>query len=90
MKLLSSEQLLLLADEFCAVHHVSVRSFAALAAAAAIPGARFDGVFVFDSSEQASAALADGIRRLEPLTSHNREFGAVVAQVYARWAGYPR
>ena len=36
---LTPEQLLLIADEFCAAHRVQVRDFAALVAAASVPGA---------------------------------------------------
>ena len=59
MRGFSGEQLLAVADEYCAFHGCHVRSFAALAASAAVPGARLHGVPVFDSVEAAAAALAE-------------------------------
>ena len=47
MRGFSGEQLLAVADEYCAFHSCHVRSFAALAASAAVPGARLHGVPVF-------------------------------------------
>lgn len=94
MKPLTSEHMLILADEFCADSPTpapTVRSFAALCAAAAIPGARIHGVAVFDSAGAAADALASGIRRLAPLTGSddgatNTAFASFVREVYLRWA----
>lgn len=88
MRGFSPEQLLAVADEYCAFHGCQVRSFAALAAAAAVPGARLHGVPVFDSEAAAASALADVIRSLEPLSpaSVNPGFADVAAEVYRRWA----
>ena len=86
MRGFSPEQLLAIADEYCAFHGCQVRSFAALAASAAVPGARFHGVAVFDSVDAAAAALAETIRALQPLSGANTGFADVAAEVYRRWA----
>ncbi|OFT56627.1 TetR family transcriptional regulator [Corynebacterium sp. HMSC05H05] len=86
MRRLSGEQLLAVADEYCAFHGCHVRSFAALAASAAVPGSRLHGVPVFDSVEAAAAALAETIRALQPLSGTNAGFAEVAAEVYRRWA----
>ena len=90
MRGFSGEQLLAIADEYCSFHGCQVRSFAALAACAAVPGARLHGVPVFDSVEAAAAALAETIRALQPLsgagTEPNAGFAEVAAEVYRRWA----
>lgn len=86
MRGVSGEQLLAIADEYCAFHGCQVRSFAALAACAAVPGARLHGVPVFDSVEAAAAALAETVRALQPLSGENAEFANVAAEVYQRWA----
>lgn len=86
MRGFSGEQLLAVADEYCAFHGCHVRSFAALAASSAVPGARLHGVPVFDSVEAAAAALAETIRALQPLSGTNAGFAEVAAEVYRRWA----
>lgn len=86
MKSLSPEQLLAIADEFCPAARVRVRSFGALVAAAAVPGARVHGVPVFDSPGAAADELARTIAALAPLTGANDAFAEVAARVYARWA----
>ena len=86
MRGFSGEQLLAIADEYCAFHGCHVRSFAALAACAAVPGARFHGVAVFDSVDAAAAALSETVVALEPLSNSNEGFADVVAEVFRRWA----
>lgn len=86
MRGFSGEQLLAVADEYCAFHGCHVRSFASLAASAAVPGARLHGVPVFDSVEAAAAALAETIRALQPLSGSNAGFADVAGEVYRRWA----
>ncbi len=81
---LTAEQMLLIADEFCDIHRVTVRDFGALVAAAAVAGARIDGIPVHDHPAAAGDALADTIRRLEPLSGFNREFGEMCRAVYRR------
>lgn len=85
VKNLRPEQLLIIADHFCAHYGVELHSFSDLAAAAAVPGARFDTVALYPSSESASAALATYLRRLSPLSALNDEFSVVAAEVYRRW-----
>lgn len=86
MKGLSPEQLLAIADEFAPAAKVRVRSFAALAACATVPGSRIAGVSVHDTVDSAATALADAISRLEPLTARNEDFAAIAARVYRHWA----
>lgn len=90
MKSLSPEQLLIIADECCTAWNISVRSYSALVAAAAIPGARLHGVAVFDSPTLAADALARGIERLEPLTGRNADFADIAREVYMRWLEGPQ
>lgn len=80
------EQLLAVADEFCPIYKVQIRSFSSLTACAAVPGARVHGVPVFDAVDPAARALADAVARMEPLTGANAAFGDVAAEVYRRWA----
>lgn len=86
MKPLSPEQLLIIADECCAKWSTTVRSYSAICAAAAIPGARLEGIPIFDSPAAAATALARGIERLEPLNGFNAEFAATAGEIYRRWA----
>lgn len=98
MRAFSAEQLLAVADEYCAFHGCQVRSFAALAAAAAVPGSKLHGVPVFDSVPAAANELASTIRLLKPLCpgsanagpgtgrDPNPGFADVAAEVYRRWA----
>ena len=82
MRPLSPEQLLAIADEYCVVAGMRVRSFSALCAAAAVPGARVHGVPVFDSAPAAAEALRATISRLHPLTGSNDGFAEVAHRVY--------
>ncbi|SDS69522.1 hypothetical protein [Corynebacterium timonense] len=85
MKSLSSEQMLAIADEVCHIYRVRVRSFAALAACAAVPGARIHGAPVFDSRDAAAAQLRRTVLALGPLTGHNDALAEVAAAVYREW-----
>lgn len=87
MKSFSPEQLLAVADEFCPIYKVQIRSFASLAACAAVPGARIHGVAVFDSVEGAARGLREAVVKQKPLSGANEEFAEVAAEVYRRWAG---
>ncbi|STC69223.1 hypothetical protein [Corynebacterium pilosum] len=89
MKALSPEQLLIIADAFCDKHNVQVTSFSALVAAAAVPGARFEGIAVFTEVTEAARALEEAICRLEPLDHANEDFAAYVRAVYKKWALHP-
>ena len=86
MRGFSPEQLLAIADEYCAFHGCHVRSFAALAACAAVPGSRLHGVPVFDSVDAAAAALSETVVALSPLSDSNEGFADIVAEVFRRWA----
>jgi hypothetical protein len=81
---LTAEQLLLMADKFCETHRVQVRDFSALVAAAAVPGARIDGIPVHADAAAAGDALSSALKRLEPLNNLNREFGLVCQGIYQR------
>lgn len=81
---LSPEQLLLIADKFCEIHRVQIRDFSALVAAAAVPGARIDGIRVHADAIKAGEALAAAVTRLEPLNNLNKEFGTVCQRIYHR------
>lgn len=85
MKPLAPEQVLVVADEFCAARGVHVRSFAALTACAAVPGARIHGVPVCGSPREGASLLFDATMRLEPLSEHNHTFAAVLRDTYLRW-----
>ena len=85
MRNFTGEQLLAIADEFCPIYKGQIRSFAAIAACAAIPGARLHGVPVCQSPQEGAFLLADAIRNLSPLTSHNHEFAATAQEIYFRW-----
>ncbi|SIS39263.1 transcriptional regulator, TetR family [Corynebacterium appendicis CIP 107643] len=85
MKPLSAEQLLIIADECCTEWGTTVRSYSAICAAAAIPGARLEGLPVFDSPTAAAAALSRGIERLEPLADFNAPFASAAEEIYLRW-----
>lgn len=81
---LTPEQLLLVADEFCTAHRVRIRDFAALVAAAAVPGARIHSIPVHADTATAGEALARAVIRLEPLSGRNREFAAACEAIYVR------
>ncbi|RSZ61924.1 TetR family transcriptional regulator [Corynebacterium hylobatis] len=83
---LAAEQLLLIADQFCRTHQVQIRDFSGLVAAAAVPGARIDGVPVHGDPYAAGEALAVAVTRLEPLSKLNKEFGAACRDIYHRLA----
>ena len=85
MRPLSPEQLLIIADECCTKWGTTLRSYSAICAAAAIPGARLEGLPVFDSPAAAGAALSRGIERLEPLADFNAPFAATAGEIYLRW-----
>lgn len=85
MRPLTPEQLLAIADEFCAARPADIRSFAAIAACAAIPGARIHGVPVCGSAQEGAFLLYDAILRLSPLTHLNETFAACARDIYLRW-----
>lgn len=85
MRSLSSEQLLAIADECTHIYKVRIRSFAALCACAAVPGARLHGVPVHDTPHAAARGLADTIRELRPLTGANDAFADIAGTTYLRW-----
>lgn len=85
MRPLTPEQVLAVADEFCAAHGARIRSFAALAACAAVPGARIHGAPVCGSPREGALLLFDATVRLQPLTERNHTFAAVLRDTYLRW-----
>lgn len=83
---LTPEQVLLIADEFCDTHRVTVDDFSALVAVAAVPGARIDGVPVHADANAAAGAFSSAVEHLEPLSGRNREFAVACREVYIRYA----
>lgn len=81
---LTAEQMLIIADEFCEAHRIHVQDFAALVAAAAVPGAQISGIPIHVNASAAGRALAIAVARLEPLSDYNREFGEVCRDMYRR------
>lgn len=86
MRLLTTEQLLAVADTFRTRYPARVRSFSALAACAAVPGARVHGIAVHDGPSQAAADLESTIRALNPLTSNNEQFARICGALYRELA----
>lgn len=83
---LSPEQLLLIADIFCAKFQVDVVNFPALYAAAAITNANFHGVQVHPSVTNISFSLCDTIRKLKPLSDRNDSFARFSSAVFEAYA----
>ncbi|APT91590.1 toxin Fic [Corynebacterium phocae] len=79
---MTPEQLLLVAQEFCAAYRTTVRDYAALAAAATASTATMDGVMVHANAEQAASALQNVLERVPALRTHNKEFAVFCANVY--------
>ena len=76
---LSGEQLLIIADVFCAEYDVA--DFSALYAAASVTRAQFSGIRVH-TPDTVGPALAATIIKLAPLTDRNAEFSEQVLLVY--------
>lgn len=85
IRVLSAEQLLGIADQVCVEKKCRVRSFAALAACAAVTGARFHGVRVHTDARAAAVELGHTIRALKPLSSANDTLANIATDVYLRW-----
>lgn len=77
--------MLVISDEICGIYKVRVRSFAALAACATVPGARVHGVPVFDSVDAAAAELSRAVAALRPLSGANEALAEVAGAVYRDW-----
>lgn len=83
---LSPEQLLIIADVFCAKFQVDVVNFAALYAAAAITNAHFHGVRVHPNVTNISLSLRATIEKLKPLSDRNDSFGRFSSAVFEAYA----
>ncbi|MCK7662640.1 TetR family transcriptional regulator [Corynebacterium sp. CCM 9185] len=81
---LTSEQLLIIADEVAAVHRVRVRDHALLAGAAAVTSASYLGIPVHRDVRSAAAALSEAIIRLAPLDGANDIFADAAAEILRR------
>ncbi len=79
---MSTEQLYLLAQEFCARFNVRITNFAALAAAAAASTAKLEGIAIHDSHRDAARSMAEVLARVPALSGHNAEFAKFSARVY--------
>ncbi len=65
---MTTEQLYLLAREFCARLNVRITNFAALAAAAAASTAKVEGIAIHDNHRDAARAMAEVLARVPALT----------------------
>lgn len=83
---LSPEQMLVIADIFCAKFQVDVVNFAALYAAAAVTNASFHGVRVHPNVTNISFSLCDTIKKLRPLSDRNDSFGRFSSAVFEAYA----
>ena len=79
---MSTEQLYLLAQEFCVHFHVHITNFAALAAAAAASTAKVEGIAIHDSHRDAARAMAEVLARVPALSGYNAEFAKFTVRVY--------
>ena len=74
---MTTEQLYLLAREFCARFN-----FATLAAAAAASTAKVEGIAIHDNHRDAARAMAEVLARVPALNGYNAEFAKFSARVY--------
>ncbi|AEG80549.1 hypothetical protein [Corynebacterium ulcerans] len=81
MRGFSSEQVLMLADDFCSACNTTINDFAALAAIAAVTTASFEGTSPFSSPTQQSEYLRSFVPRVSPLTRLNDAFGIFLSRV---------
>lgn len=79
---MSSEQLLLVAREFCQAYRVRVINFAALAAAAAASTATVEGIAVHASRSAAAESLETVLSAVPALSGKNEDFARFCAEVY--------
>ncbi len=79
---LSPEQLLLIADAFCAQFQVDIVDFSALYAAAAVTTASFHGIRVHPNVTNISHSLAHTIQILKPLSDRNDAFARFASAVF--------
>ena len=73
---MTTEQLYLLAREFCARFNVRITNFAALAAA------KVEGIAIHDNHRDAARAMAEVLARVPALNGYSAEFAKFSARVY--------
>lgn len=78
---LSPEQLLSIADQWCAHTHTRVRDYSALVAAAAVINAHIHGVNLHPHPRAAAQAFSHTLKKLAPLESANEGFAELCARV---------
>lgn len=78
---MNADDVLVIADVICDEFGATIRSMPALVAVAAVTSAQIGGVELYRSRGQRNRAIVDTIMRLEPLTSSNEEFAAVLSRV---------
>ena len=78
----SLDELVTVADRVCARTGAVIIDYSALAAAAAVPGARINGVPVHSNPRAAAEAMAAVIETLAPLDTANKCLSVVAARVY--------
>ncbi|MBN9644315.1 TetR family transcriptional regulator [Corynebacterium mendelii] len=76
------DDLVAVAERVCGRYGAVITDHAALAAAAAVPAARINGVFVHRDLRTAAWALAETIEKLAPLDRANDVFAVIAARVY--------
>lgn len=79
---MSSEQLYLLAQEFCARFRLRIINYSALVAAAAASTARLEGIVIHGDEQQAAQAMAEVLEKVPALNAGNHTFAQYCAQVY--------
>lgn len=78
---LSPEQLLSIADHWCAHTHAQVQDYSALVAACAVINAHIHGVNLHPNPRAAAQAFARCLKKLAPLSSGNEGFAELCARV---------
>ncbi|MBV7294353.1 TetR family transcriptional regulator [Corynebacterium sp. TAE3-ERU12] len=82
---LTSEDMLIIAEEVCEEYGTSIRSAAALCAVAAVARGQIGGIPVHRDAHECTEAITDAITRLAPLREHNDVLAAVtIAAVHKR------
>lgn len=84
--ILSPEQLLLIAREFCTRYNVRITDFSVLVAASAAADAHIQGLPVHNNPRAAARTLSEVLRTLGALSGRNPQFAALCGRVYLEMA----
>ena len=85
MRGFTPEQVLILADEFCAEFGCEVRDYAALVSIAAVSNPKLHTVEVFPNPSAAARYLSRHVRTLSPLSGLNERFAGFVVNAFTQW-----